>query len=229
MGQVTMQVTRRIRLFTMAVTLGVLAPTLSSTASATDAPPLSAYGELPAIEDAAVSPSGDHIAALITVQGKRMLAAFDSDGKVVSMTSVDAMKVRNFSWIGEQKILLTYSVTENLSNFFVVDKAELTIAVTIPISDSASGQTIFGNRRQLVDSIFGNYGIRQIDGRWYGFFGALELSRGSRNDYVWRHGRPFLYRVDLQDYKTKRVALAADTDHDNDWLIDAKRRSRRDV
>lgn len=45
--------------------------------------------------------------------------------------------------------------------------------------------------------------------------------RGTRYEMNFRHGRPYLYRVDLQNQSTKRIALAADTDHDNDWLIDA--------
>ena len=41
------------------------------------APPLEAYGELPAIEGVALSPEGSKIAVLVTVGGERMLAVFD--------------------------------------------------------------------------------------------------------------------------------------------------------
>ncbi len=187
-----------------------------------DMPPLSAYGELPEIESAALSPSGERIAALMTVNNSRLLIAFDGENNVISRTNVNDMKVRGFDWVGEDKLLLTYSITEDLGYSFTTDKHEFSIAVTIPLDNASEGETIFGRRRDLVDSVFGNYGLRQINGRWYGFFGAIELARGSRvGELEFRHGRPYLYRVDLQDYSTQRVALAADTSRDNDWLIDA--------
>ena len=191
-------------------------------ALANDVPPISAYGELPEIEDAALSPSGNRIAALLTIRDTRLLVAFDENNQVISRTNVNDMKVRSFDWVGEDRLLLTYSVTENLGASFTTDKHEFSIAITIPINNSETGVAVFSNQRGLVNSIFGNYGTRQIDGRWYGFFGAIELSRGTRmGEYEFRHGRPYLYRVDLLDNSTDRVALAAETNHDNDWLIDA--------
>ncbi|WP_390587208.1 alpha/beta hydrolase family protein [Erythrobacter sp. MTPC3] len=204
-----------------AIAAGLLAAGVPAAALADDIPPLSAYGELPAIERAALSPSGGRIAALVTVQGKRLLVAFDENLNVVSSTNVDTMKVRTFDWIGEDQLLLTYEITEDLGYNFAADKYDFAIAVTIPIGNSEAGETVFSSRRDLVDSVFGNYGVRQIGGKWYGFFGAIELVRGTRNEMNFRHGRPYLYRVDLQDHSTKRIALAADSDHDNDWLIDA--------
>lgn len=221
MGTLAMQVLRNLTKVLAAIGLALASAALPATLSANDAPPLSAYGELPGIERAALSPSGERIAALVTINGTRLLVAFDSDDSIISRTNVNELKVRSFDWIGEDKLLLTYDITEDLSNNFVADKYELAISVTIPMDGVSTGNTIFENRRDLVDSTFGFYGMRLIDGRWYGFFGALELSRGTRSEYVWRHGRPYLYRVDLQENTTQRIALAAETDHDNDWLIDA--------
>jgi len=204
-----------------AIGLAFCAIFISSSALANEAPPLSAYGELPAIEDAALSPSGNRIAALLTVRGQRLLATFDSNNTMLSATNVDDMKVRSFDWVGEDKLLLMYRITEDLGYGFATDKHEFTIALTIPIANTAEGETIFGRRRNLVDSVFGYYGQRQIDGRWFAYFGAIELARGTRGEPTFRHGRPYLYQVDLQDYSTDRIALAAETSHDNDWLIDA--------
>ncbi|WP_337660964.1 alpha/beta hydrolase family protein [Erythrobacter sp. Alg231-14] len=191
-------------------------------ASANDAPALSAYGELPEIEDAALSPSGKRLAALLSVRGTRVLVAFDENNAIISRTNVDAYKVRRFDWVGEDRLLLTYSTTEDLGANFTTDKHEFSFAVTIPINVAEQGNVVFSNRRTLVNSIFGNYGIRQIGGRWYGFFGAIELARGIRaGEYEFRHGRPYLYRVDMVDNSTERVATAASDNHDNDWLIDA--------
>ncbi len=208
----------------MGVTTALAAPAApaSSNAVMQDMPPLSAYGELPSIEDAAISPSGQFFAALVTVDGKRLLVAFDQNNKPISSTNVDTMKVRSFEWVGDDRLLLTYSITENLGYSFTTDKHEFDVATIIPMNNSLNGKVVFSNRQGLVNAVFGNYGIRKIDGRWYGFFGALELARGTRNEYVFKHGRPYLYRVDLQDYTTKRIALAADDGQRSDWLVDAR-------
>ncbi len=205
-----------------AVAVALLGSLNPSDALANDVPALSAYGELPEIEDAALSPSGRRIAALLTIRGNRILAAFDENNRVISRTNVNEMKVRSFDWVGEDRLLLTYSVTEDLGANFAADKHEFSIAVTVPMTPEETGLAVFSNRRSLVNSIFGNYGTRQINGRWYGFFGAIELSRGTRGgEYEFRHGRPYLYRVDLLNNSTDRVANAAEDNHDNDWLIDA--------
>jgi len=185
-------------------------------------PPLSAYGKLPEIEDAALSPSGNRIAALMTVNDTRLLVAFDNDNSVITRMSVNEMKIRTFDWVGEDRLLITYTVTEDLGYNFAADKHEFAIAAIIPVSDTANGMVVFQDSRKLVDSTFGNYGLRQINGRWYGFFGALELVRNSlTRRYEFDHGRPYLYRVDLQDNTTLKIGNAASPDHDNDWLVDA--------
>ncbi|MEP5938716.1 MAG: alpha/beta fold hydrolase [Erythrobacter sp.] len=211
----------RLRLIAAAMFFGMFTPAAPVAAQAVEPPPLSAYGELPGIEDAALSPSGERYAALLTIDGKRMLATFEADNKVISTTSVDQMKVRNFEWVGEDRVLLRYSVTEDLGYGFTTDKQEFFYAVVIPINKKSEVATIFNNRRDIVDAVFGNYGIRKIDGRWYGFFGAVELRKISRREFGLNHGRPFLHRVDLQDYSTQRIAPAARAGFDNDWLVDA--------
>ena len=216
-----MRVFDALRSIVSAISLCLFAAALPAAAQPVEPPPLNAYGELPSIEKAALSPSGDRIAALLTVKGKRLLVAFGPDNKVISTTNVDTMKISSFDWVGEDRILLTYRTTEELGYSFTTDKHEFSFATIIPIGAKASGEVIFSNRRDLVDSVFGNYGIRKIDGRWYGFFGALELARGLRNEYIFKHGRPYLYRVDLESYDTSRIAVSAKSSFSNDWLVDA--------
>lgn len=89
-----------------------------------DMPPLTAYGELPRIERAALSPSGDRIAALMTVNGQRMIALLEDGERLIIRYNVDDMKIRNFDWIGENMVLLVYSETERLGRTFTTDKHE---------------------------------------------------------------------------------------------------------
>lgn len=209
------------------MSLGLLALSSVAISSPTGAtipemPPLSAYGELPGIEDAAISPSGNRIAALVTVEGSRMLVAFNEENQAISSVNVDDTKVRSFQWIGEDRLLLIYSFTEDLGPRFTTDKHEFSAGLVLPIGIDAETFRIFERNDSLATAIFGNYGLRQIDGRWYGFFGAIEYERrGSIGLYQFRHGRPFLYRVDLQNGDTVRMARAAEPNNERDWLVDA--------
>lgn len=197
---------------------------LSTISFAQDAVPLSAYGALPDVEDAAISPSGNNIAVLLTQNGQRVLFFLNSDMKLVRQMAVGDAKIRYFDWIGDDKLLLVTGQTEKLISGFTTDKSEFTVARLIPVNGEGSLETVFGSTRQLVDAIFGNYGIRKIDGRWVGYFGAIELEKsGSRSsEYTFRHGRPFLYALDIEKNSPTRVAAPARGGVGRDWLIDAR-------
>jgi len=147
--------------------------------------------------------------------------AIEDQVKAVKSIAVDDMKVRYLQWIGDERLLVVASQTENLGHNFTTDKAEFYIARVLSMSDDTESGIVFGDRRNLVDAIIGDYGIRKIGDRYFGFYGAIELQRNHRSDYIFDHGRPHLFRVDLQDFSTKRIAPAARVGHDNDWLIDA--------
>ena len=210
-------------LFNTALCALAIAFVPASASASSDTPvPLSEYGQLPSVEEAVLSPSGKRIAYISTVNGERKLVAIEDQTKVIQAAPIGDIKVRYLQWIGDDRLLLVTSQTEDLGYNFTTDKAEFYIARVLPMAQGIKGDVIFGNQRNLVDAIIGNYGIRQIDGKFYGFYGAIELKREGRMKYRFDHGRPFLYRVDLEDFSVKRVAGAARPGFDNDWLIDAK-------
>lgn len=191
-------------------------------AAAQEPLPIEEYGKLPDVEDVAISPSGDRIAVLMTIGGKRLIAGIEDKDTVIGRFGVDDLKVRYLEWVGEDRLMMVYSQTQDLGYGFTTDKAELYIASILPMGENVEAGTVFEKQRGLVSAIVGNYGVRKIDGSWYGFFGALKLKRDTRQSYVFDHGRPFLYRVNLEDFSVKKVANAARTGHDNDWAIDAR-------
>jgi len=196
---------------------------LSTSASASEAVPLSEYGKLPDVERSAISPSGDRVAVITTIKGKRVILAIEDQTTPIKIVSVGDMKVRSIRWVGEDRLLLTTSKTQDLYGF-TTDKTELDIGRVIPIADDTEAGIIFGNVRKLVDSMRGFYGIREIDGRHYGFFGGIELGRdssGRRSSLKFRHGRPFLFKVDMTTFETEKVAGAAREGFGKDWLVDA--------
>ncbi len=183
--------------------------------------PLSEYGELPKVEDATLSASGKRVALLATVNDTRSLVVIEGKDTVLANMPVGDMKIRYIEWIGEDRLLLVSSQTEDLGRNFTTDKAEFYIARVLPVVPGLEAGMVFAERRNIVDAILGDYGIREIGGRHYGFFGGMQLKKDGRMEYVFDHGRPYLYRVDLQDMSVKRFANAARPGHDNDWLIDA--------
>ena len=216
----------RFLLAVMSALTGLIAFTsvsFAQTPQATQAIPLDAYGELPEVERAVMSPSGNRIAVITTVDAKRILLALENQTDVIGQFAVGDMKVRDILWAGEDKILLVASKTQNLGVGFTTDKAEIYTGMMLSLNAKDKAEVIFGGRRNLVDAIFGNYGIRKIDGRYYGFYGAIELKKKqfSRASYVFDHGRPYLYRVDLQDMTTQRISNAAAPGKSKDWLVGA--------
>jgi dipeptidyl aminopeptidase/acylaminoacyl peptidase len=188
-------------------------------------PPLSEYGELPAIESARLSYSGNRIAVITTINDLRSLLVIEIGKGAIKQITLGEMKVRNIHWIGDDRVLMVSSQTEKLVGF-ATDKVEFYSAQVIPVGDVGEIGIIFNKNRGIVNAIFGEYGIRQIDGRWYGFFGGIKLSAGGSGrgagGYVFNHGRPYLYRVDLEDFSVREVAIAAREGHRASWLIDAE-------
>jgi hypothetical protein len=79
------------------------------------APPLEAYGRLPAVELMRLSPEGDRF-AFVAVSGEaRKLYVATLDGKALLATPVGQAKVRDLEWVGEDHLLATTSATVDLS------------------------------------------------------------------------------------------------------------------
>ncbi|MEM6858180.1 MAG: S9 family peptidase [Pseudomonadota bacterium] len=185
---------------------------------------LEEYGKLPDVERSAISPSGDRIAFLTTMESKRVLLAMEDQTKALMAVEVGDMKVRSIRWVGEDRLMLVSSQTEDLSSRFTTDKAEFYVARIIPLTRDAEAGVVFGNSPRYPDSFIGNYGLREIDGVQYGFFGAIEFKRGgsgNRSGYELDHTRPYLFKVNLENFKVKKLANAAPPNHGSDWLIDA--------
>ena len=195
----------------------------STAASAQKAVPLSQYGELPQVEDAAISPSGESIAVLLTVDGIRQFYFINSEMQVFRRMAVGEGKVRGFTWVGEDRLLLITGQTEDLYGF-TADKAEFNTAQLIPVRGDGEPMIVFDRSANLLNAVFGNYGIRQIGGEWVLAFGALELrdiSKSHTKEYVFDHGRPFLYALEASSGKARRMAVAPREGVDREWLVDA--------
>jgi dipeptidyl aminopeptidase/acylaminoacyl peptidase len=97
---------RSVRLRTAPLFLALL-PTLSASPSPAAAP-LDAYGRLPSIEQAALSPDGSTIAFVETTQDWRALAIVDvNNPKLIGGVRLGDTKLRSVEWADDEHLLLT--------------------------------------------------------------------------------------------------------------------------
>lgn len=80
-------------------------------------PPLSAYGNLPDIEDVALSPSGTRVALVKDVDNQRIIIDHDLATGDNKFASVSKSKIRTLFWGDDDHIILVASQTANLREF----------------------------------------------------------------------------------------------------------------
>lgn len=182
------------------------------------APPLEAYSRLPAIERVVLSPSGERFALIGKAGQDRRLFVRQADGQIVYQANLGAINIRSLHWAGDDRLVVLTSQTvgahaENMP--LQVWSAGLDIDLK-----TSKLITIFHGSKTVVDAVFGWFGTRQINGRWYAFFGAVPFDKvvtkmSAGNGAVY----PNLYRVDLESGAYESVAKAGLGR--TDWVIAA--------
>lgn len=182
------------------------------------APSLDAYGDLPGVEDMAISPDGRTVATVLQVKGERRVAAIDDKNNVLLNFRTGANKVRGIDWADNGTLLVTKTELVPLGMDFTTSQAELTGTIIVAMA-TKKPELVFARTRAIADTTRGRYGVRQVGGRTMGFFGGLALDVTREGAYL-PHARATLYAVDLAKNDAHRVAAPAGEDHDRDWQID---------
>ncbi len=185
-------------------------------AAAAGPPPLSAYGHLPSIEQAAISPDGQKLAVIFTEgEARKIIIQRLPDLKIIGMIATGDNKVREIRWAGLKHLIVTISQTAwvmNLSN----PKSEWYMALDYNLETH--------KQRQLLDvvpdvmtmnAIFAEPMVRVIQGRPFVFVVGAE--------FVNNIGRNSLFKIDLDRGMTS-LAASGDTDT-QDWVVDADGRA----
>jgi dipeptidyl aminopeptidase/acylaminoacyl peptidase len=196
-----------------ALSLAIVVTCLAAPAFA--APPLEAYGRLPAVDAISLSPSGDRF-AFIGVKGEdRKLYVATVDGKPLLQAATGQAKVRGLEWAGDDHLLVITSATIPIVGF-AQERLELDTIVSINLKTLKS-VVLLSDVDKYVPYAFGYDGVAQVGGRWYAYLPALTRERGGdqaiNNDAI-----PDLFRVDLDTGDAVRVATGT-LDGDK-WLID---------
>lgn len=186
-------------------------------APARAAPPVEAYGRLPAIEDVQLSPSGRLAAYITTDHDTRILLIGPPGEPPLDVLKIGTTKVRSIHWVGEDHVLVTVSATVNLG-FFLGWQYELdSVIVVNPVSHK--NISVFAGVRRVAPAVFGQYGVAHVDGHWYGYYGGITVQT-TGNTHEITHGYTDLYRVDLDSGAVGYVAGGNERNHG--WLVNGQ-------
>lgn len=188
-------------------------------ALAADAPPLEIYGNLPSFDDAAISPSGEHIALILTEGDKRQIVIFDSAMQPIMSMAAGDTKLRSIDWAGDELLLLSYSQTEELPFGFTGNLIEIYRVMIVSVDSKKKPETIFLNKRGIANATFGSYGVRKVDGKWTGYYGGILFKQEGSGSYKFDHGRPALMAVDLERNEPKIASYPASEGAYRDWVV----------
>lgn len=179
--------------------------------------PLDVYGDLPGIEQVAISPSGGGLAIIGRAQGQRQLIVLDQQRQPRATASVGDLKIRDLQWVGEDAVMVVNSATQSLGPMFTAQLYEFTGALIVPL-DGSKPWMVFDRSQTIGKTIRGQYGIRLVGDKWQGFFGGIELDlRKTGPEFV--NGAPSLYAVDMRSNSARKIADAADSRF-RTWRID---------
>jgi len=185
-----------------------LAPAAAQSPSPASAPPIEAYGKLPAITDVSLSPAGDKMVSVSDVGGKRYILLRTVAGDNLLAIPVQDKKVRGVRWADNSHILVDVSQTDHW--YFDTNNTEFSSTVSIDV-DKKTSEVLFAKNSKFPVFHFGVVASRVIDGKPYAFISNIPLQRGRGRSY------PDLWRVDLTNGE---IALAAaGTPTINGWVV----------
>ena len=205
---------RTFRVLLQAICLSLALPS----AVVAEAPPLSAYGELPGVEDMALSIDGTRLATIATIRGERVMVIMDDQMRQLRSISVGDVKVRSIEWVGDDRLLVQISQTEKLGYGFTADQHEFWRTLIVPVEPSREVKVVFVGDRSIIGAVFGSFGQRRSGNGWTGYFGGIELVRRG-SDFYAPHYRPALFAVDLDENHARRIASPGNEGQDVDWLL----------
>lgn len=175
------------------------------------APPLEAYGHLPAVENMQLSPSGERYAFIALVGETRRLGVLTDKGKVVFSADLGAIKVRNIEWVGDDRVLLTMSATYDRP--LSLDRAyEFSTILNVDLKNSKAS-SIFEKTSKIANIVMSDVATVHLNGVPYKYFVGLayasvkgEFNAHNRGGYFFDGDHRNLYRVNLD---TNEISMQA--------------------
>jgi hypothetical protein len=173
--------------------------------------PLDAYGQLPSLENVALSPDGSRV-AFVKTQGDVRLLVIPSlaDGKAMTAIKVGEVKLRDILWADEQHVLLWQTVT-GVPGGMIGSRSEQAILSCYDVQRNRVFNVMdMESRERTVNIIAGLTRIRHIGGD------TVLLQEGV---YVTNHMLPGLFKINLRDFSLRVVEFG--DENTRGWLVDA--------
>jgi dipeptidyl aminopeptidase/acylaminoacyl peptidase len=172
--------------------------------SAASAPTVETFGQLPSLDDFAVSPDGKNIAYATFVDGKRTVLVNSLDqGKVIGGIAVDAQKLRDIEWGDDDHVLITVSVTRFNGEGWMVESYSLAEKHADILLSHGSYQT---------NLVLGSPMPRVVDGRQVAFVKGVT--------FVSQSPVEALFVEDLQSGRLNHIVEMGSPKLSTEWLID---------
>ena len=211
---------RPIRLLmTSSILLLTILCTHSATGAPADAagytpPALALYGELPSLEDPALSPSGDRFAYIATQDDQRYVVVTSlSTGKPVAAVRIDDTKVRGLRWYDDNRLLILYSATSYPPFGATGERGEWVMVASWDIAaNRIHAVDMHDDDYETMDVVTGSLDVRNVNSSPELFASGAYLAG---NKYL-----PGLFKIDLGHDRTTLVA-GGDT-LGADWAVDAQ-------
>ncbi|HWD28999.1 MAG TPA: alpha/beta fold hydrolase [Rhizomicrobium sp.] len=172
--------------------------------SAAAAPTLETYGELPSLDNFAVSPNGHNLAYATFVDGKHTVLINSIDqGKVIGGIAVDAQKLRDIQWGDDDHVLITVSTTRFDSENYFVESYSLSEKHADILLDHGAGHE---------NVILGVPMVRVVDGKSVAFVRGITI--------IDQTGVDALFVEDLQSGRLNHIIEPGSREHATNWFID---------
>ena len=196
--------------------LGFLAAVVAALwAHIASAAPLEAYGKLPSIESATISPNGRAVAVVVTNGEDRTIVVKDLKSDAITLRGfLGAHKIRSVSWAGDEHLAVVYSATFNT---FEIDNGfrEWFFGSTINLKTKTIAPMMRNSQKADLGAIFGYPIVRNYMGEPAIFVQGVVFSGG--------YGHLSLFRIDLKT-GTNRLVEAGAT-NTIDWTMDTEGRA----
>jgi len=192
----------------------------SAVSAAAEAPvPLSAYGELPALEYPKLSPDGKHLGLVVRAQGQRILLVLDEHSKPVIQAPLGEVKLRDLQWAGNDYLL---AITSATYQFFsaVGDDQELDNIVLFNLDTGKASWPM--NDARYVSAVLKIYPAVQRDGQWMLPVESLPKAGNLINGEGAGLGRKELTLIHLDSGRLQR--LEQPLSDVSGWLLDPQGR-----
>jgi dienelactone hydrolase len=193
----------------------LIAPLL--TASAVRPAPLEAYGKLPFITDAAISPDGKLVAYSVTDGEKRSIGIRDLEThQIVGGLRAGTDKIRSIQWAGSHHLIVTASVTGYVAEV-ISPREEWYLAVDFDLTRKRQAGLLSNayhtKDHATLNAVEAQPQIRIIGGKPFAFVEGTVFIEGQ--------GRLGLFRIDL-DHEDRAFLLDSGFPHTLGYLVDAK-------